>query len=145
MRFLASFFFFYLAMEWAAWAAHRYLMHGPLWWIHRDHHVRHGGFFELNDAFFLIFALPSWLGIFFGLKFHVESLTGMGFGVLAYGLTYVFVHELMIHRRRGWLPVAKRGYWGRVVRAHRAHHARAGKEDGRNFGLLWVRRPRTPP
>jgi len=28
----------FLAMEWVAWAAHKYIMHGFLWNLHEDHH-----------------------------------------------------------------------------------------------------------
>lgn len=135
-----SFILTFAAMEWVAWAAHRYLMHGPLWILHEDHHKPGRGFFERNDAFFLIFAIPSWLGIMLGLQNHLDWISGAGFGVLAYGITYVAVHEIVIHRRVTWLPVPKTGYWGAVVRAHRAHHSRATKERCTNFGLLWLPR-----
>ena len=39
----------YVSMEGAAWAAHKYLMHGPLWFLHSDHHTKEPGFFEKND------------------------------------------------------------------------------------------------
>ena len=49
----------FCVMEGVAWAAHKYLMHGAMWYFHRDHHQHEPGFFEKNDAFFLIFAVPS--------------------------------------------------------------------------------------
>ena len=61
MTVLGMFLLAYVLMEGAAWAAHRYLMHGPLWVLHADHHTKEPGFFEKNDAFFLIFAIRSWL------------------------------------------------------------------------------------
>ncbi|MFM2267096.1 MAG: hypothetical protein RL757_537, partial [Bacteroidota bacterium] len=48
-------------MEFVAWAAHKYVMHGFLWNWHEDHHKPHfekDGFWEKNDLFFLVFALP---------------------------------------------------------------------------------------
>ena len=42
----------------AWWLAHKYLMHGAMWYFHEDHHSNGPGFFEKNDAF-LIFAVPS--------------------------------------------------------------------------------------
>ena len=48
----------FAAMEWTAWLAHRYLMHGLLWFLHEDHHVKTPGALEKNDTFFLIFAVP---------------------------------------------------------------------------------------
>ena len=29
----------FIFMEFAAWATHKYLMHGVLWFLHEDHHV----------------------------------------------------------------------------------------------------------
>ena len=44
-----------LTMEFVAWFAHKYVMHGLLWIWHEDHHKPHhekDGFFEKNDLFF---------------------------------------------------------------------------------------------
>jgi len=50
----------FFLMEIVAWLTHRYIMHGLLWYFHRDHHARDNkGFFEKNDFFFLIFAYFS--------------------------------------------------------------------------------------
>ena len=49
----------FLIMEAVAWLSHKYIMHGFLWHLHKDHHKKdHYGFFEKNDYFFLIFAIP---------------------------------------------------------------------------------------
>ena len=56
----------FLLMEPITWATHKYVMHGFLWVLHRDHHQVEPGFFEKNDAFFVIFAVPSMLLIGFG-------------------------------------------------------------------------------
>jgi hypothetical protein len=53
-------------MEGITWLTHRYVMHGFLWYLHEDHHQPTGHFFEKNDAFFLIFAIPSMACIFYG-------------------------------------------------------------------------------
>jgi len=47
------------AMEAVAWAAHKYVMHGIGWGLHRDHHQPTGRAFQRNDLFALIFAIPS--------------------------------------------------------------------------------------
>ena len=45
-------------MEFIAWATHKYIMHGFLWKLHKDHHqVNKDKIFEKNDAFFLIFKI----------------------------------------------------------------------------------------
>ena len=44
-------------MEIVAWASHKYIMHGLLWFLHKDHHKKdHNSWFERNDLFFLQFA-----------------------------------------------------------------------------------------
>ncbi len=127
-----------LGMEVAAWAAHKYLMHGPLWFLHRDHHTPGEGFFERNDWFFLFFALPSMLSIQFGMYLQIYPLAAFGFGILAFGVAYVLVHEILIHRRVALFRMPKKGYWRAVVRRHQQHHQRRNKEEGVNFGMLWV-------
>ena len=50
----------FLAMEGVAWMTHKYVMHGLLWNLHEDHHKKNPtSFFEKNDYFFLIFAIPG--------------------------------------------------------------------------------------
>ena len=57
--------------ELSAWANHKYLMHGILWYLHADHHNKdHDSWYERNDFFFMIYAIPSWLLIMFGMMNH---------------------------------------------------------------------------
>ena len=42
-------------MEFMAWFTHKYIMHGLLWVLHRDHHQGSDHFLEKNDYFFIIF------------------------------------------------------------------------------------------
>jgi len=73
-------------MEFVAWAAHKYLMHGRLLWVwHEDHHRPHhheDGFFEKNDLFFLVFAIPSAASYILGLNVSgLFWLTFVGIGI----------------------------------------------------------------
>ncbi|MBK9599276.1 MAG: lycopene cyclase domain-containing protein [Flavobacteriales bacterium] len=71
----------FVAMEFVAWATHKFVMHGFLWQLHRDHHQRdHDHVLERNDSFFLIFALPS---IFL---FLIGTIRGLGTPWLWIGL-----------------------------------------------------------
>ena len=56
---IALFFGTILAMEAVAYGAHRWVMHGPGWFLHESHHRHREGLFELNDLYALIFAIPS--------------------------------------------------------------------------------------
>ena len=48
-----------LAMEWVAWASHKYVMHGFGWAWHRDHHEPHDNLLEKNDLFGVVGAAMS--------------------------------------------------------------------------------------
>lgn len=126
----------FLFMEFVAWFAHKYLMHGPLWFLHRDHHRKEPGFFERNDAFFLIFAIPSWLGLQFGSMAGFNLWFYMGLGILLYGLAYFLLHEVFIHQRFRWFRSSDSAYLRAARRAHKVHHKHLGKEDGECFGML---------
>jgi beta-carotene 3-hydroxylase len=127
-------------MEFVAWATHKYVMHGFLWVLHSDHHKKdHYGFLERNDAFFLIFAIPSMiLFIIGGIKGLHTPYLWIGLGILIYGLLYFFVHEVFIHQRIKWLRNTDNAYFLAIRRAHKVHHKHLGKEHGECFGMLIV-------
>lgn len=125
-------------MELVAWLAHRHLMHGFLWFLHEDHHVKTPGALEKNDTFFLIFAIPSWLCIMMGLMANNGVSVSVGAGIALYGLAYAIVHEVFIHQRLPFLRRSKSIYWEAVRLAHKMHHSHLGKEEGENFGMLLV-------
>lgn len=131
-----------LAMEFMAWFAHKYIMHGFLWTLHEDHHLPHhekDGFFEKNDAFFLIFAIPSAASYIIGLTYpDYFWLLFVGIGISIYGLIYFLIHDVYIHRRFKWFKQLDGWYSRGILRAHGAHHAKQTKEDGESFGLLFV-------
>jgi beta-carotene 3-hydroxylase len=125
-------------MEFVAWFAHKYVMHGFLWFLHEDHHVKEPGFFEKNDAFFLIFAIPSWLCIMLGMMNGYWVSVSIGAGIAVYGLAYFVVHEVFIHRRFNWFKNTKSVYLASVLRAHKMHHKHLGRQRGESFGMLII-------
>lgn len=133
--FLAAFF----GMEAMAWLAHKYLMHGFLWNLHEDHHKKDQyGFFEKNDYFFLIFATPGALCMFFGINAGFNAAFWVGLGITVYGLAYFLVHDVFIHQRIRWFRRTDNAYFRAIRKAHKVHHKRLTKEDGECFGMLWV-------
>ncbi len=130
----------FLLMEGAAWTAHKYLMHGPLWGLHNDHHQ--GGYhpFQKNDAFFLIFAVPCWLCSMFGSMYGLWWLFWFGVGIFLYGLCYFLVHDVVIHQRFKWFTRSEHRYIKVLRWAHKMHHKHTGKQAGESFGLLIVPR-----
>lgn len=128
----------FLAMEGITWLTHRYVMHGFLWYLHRDHHQVEPGFFEKNDLFFVIFAVPSWLLIMFGSMRGVWWWMSIGFGIMAYGLAYFIVHDVIIHQRFKWFSRSKNTYVRAIRWAHKMHHKHLDKDHGESFGMLLV-------
>lgn len=132
---LAAFF----AMEGVAWLTHKYVMHGFLWIWHKDHHKKDTyGFFEKNDYFFLVFAIPGITGLFLGMQMDYNEFFWIGLGITIYGFAYFLVHDVFIHQRIKWFRKADSVYFKAIRRAHKMHHKHLGKEDGECFGMLWV-------
>jgi beta-carotene 3-hydroxylase len=130
-----------LSMEFVAWFAHKYLMHGPLWHWHADHHKKDhasGSFWEKNDRFFLVFATPGILCLFAGSFTAYTWLLPIGIGITIYGFIYFLIHDVYIHRRFKWFRHLDNPYSRAVLRAHGAHHAKTTREDCESFGLLWI-------
>jgi beta-carotene 3-hydroxylase len=128
----------FVLMEGAAWFMHKYVMHGFLWMLHEDHHQPHPGFFEKNDAFFLMFAVPSCLLFIFGSLDGIDFRFWIGMGILLYGIAYFLIHEVLIHRRFKWFDKTSNVYFRAVRKAHKVHHKKMYKEDGECFGMLLV-------
>lgn len=131
----------FVGMEFMAWFTHKYVMHGFLWIWHEDHHLPHhekDGFFEKNDLFFLVFAIPSASCYIFGSVMQMWWLFGIGVGISIYGLTYFLIHDVYIHRRFDWFPLLDNAYSRAILRAHGAHHAKRDKHEGESFGLLVI-------
>ena len=127
-------------MEFVAWFTHKYIMHGFLWSIHKDHHVKEdkNTFIEHNDSFFIIFATPAIILILISSIYHTPYLLSIGIGITVYGLSYFLVHDVFIHNRLKWLNKIDNKYFKSIRRAHKIHHKNIFKEDGECFGMLIV-------
>ena len=125
-------------MEFWAWFMHKYVQHGPLWVLHRSHHVRPSPRpFERNDWFFVIYGVIS----------AVLFMTGdggdrwwfwVGVGIAAYGSVYFFVHDGLIHGRLPFWKKTDSVYLRALNMAHKMHHKQQGRDHSEEFGLLWV-------
>jgi beta-carotene 3-hydroxylase len=128
----------FTGMEGITWLTHRYVMHGFLWMLHKDHHQVEPGFFEKNDAFFVIFAIPSILLIAFGTFDKMWWMQSIGFGIMAYGLAYFIVHDVIIHQRFKWFTRSNNKYIRAIRWSHKMHHKHLDRHDGESFGMLYV-------
>lgn len=131
-----------IVMEFVAWATHKYVMHGLLWSWHEDHHLPHQhkeGFFEKNDLFFLVFAIPSAICYIIGTSPGGSwAFLAIGIGISIYGLIYFLIHDVYIHQRFKWFRQLDNRFSRAILRAHGTHHAIQTKEGCTSFGLLVV-------
>jgi len=128
----------FLFMEFVAWSVHKYIMHGFLWYLHKDHHqVDKNKILQKNDAFFLIFAIPSAILIIYGIENFSYQLY-IGIGIALYGLAYFVVHEIIIHQRVKILNRIDNKYIRAIRFAHKVHHKKLEKENSDSFGMLLV-------
>ena len=128
-----------LAMEGVAYGAHRWIMHGPGWFLHESHHRAREGNWELNDLYAVIFAVPSILLILGGVQLGWGAwATWVGAGIAAYGAIYFGFHDVIVHKRLAHRYVPRSAYMKRIVQAHRLHHAVETKHGTVSFGFLWA-------
>jgi beta-carotene 3-hydroxylase len=126
-------------MEIVAWASHKYIMHGFLWFLHKDHHKKdHNSWFERNDLFFLQFAGISAIFVVLWGEYDFWFGLPIAIGIFLYGLTYFIVHDIFIHQRFKIFRNIDNKYARGIRRGHKIHHKHIGKEDGECFGMLWV-------
>lgn len=138
MNFIIVLLTFFL-MEGATWLIHKYVMHGFLWSLHRDHHDHSNeGPLERNDLFFVIFALPAIALMYVGAKANYNFYFFIGTGITLYGMAYFFVHDIFIHQRVKFLKNTDNPYLLAIRRAHKQHHKHLDKHEGECFGFLWV-------
>ncbi|MBX3163659.1 MAG: sterol desaturase family protein [Bacteroidetes bacterium] len=129
----------FIAMEAVTWLIHKYVMHGFLWFLHKDHHDHSNeGKLEKNDWFFVIFALPTIALMYLGALKNFNYLFFIGLGIMLYGMAYFFVHDIFIHQRLKVFTQTQSPYFLALRRAHKQHHKHTGKEEGECFGFLYV-------
>lgn len=121
-----------VAMEPAAALLHRAVMHGSGWAWHRSHHRPRRGTFERNDLFPVTFAGLTIAAMAVATVSGHPGVVAAGWGVTAYGLAYLAVHDLCIHGRAGDRFRPRGRYLSWVADAHRVHH-RTGRAP---YGFL---------
>jgi len=126
-------------MEAVAWFTHKYVMHGILWSLHEDHHVKglRKKLFEKNDLFGVFFALISMGLIIHGAQGFKYTFF-LGLGAAAYGVAYVLFHDIFVHRRVDILKTSRIPYLNTLRRAHHTHHLVITKEGAKLFGFFFV-------
>ncbi len=121
-------------MEALSWFIHKYLFHGPLWFIHKTHHQQRHGWFELNDIFSIGFAVLSLWLMWQGRNSYNAGFF-IGLGITIYGLIYFVFHDWFIHNRFKAFKTTN-SYLLSIRRAHKIHHKSTEKLPSEEFGLL---------
>jgi len=120
----------FAGMEAVSYAVHRFVMHGPGFPVHADHHAPPRARVERNDLYPASFSIVAIALFAVGTAVPgLRLLVAAGFGMTLYGLAYVYVHEVFVHRR---LPLPRPG-WRLLVgleRRHRLHHLYGGEPYG---------------
>ncbi len=93
-----------VGMEFYARWAHKSLWHDfrPGWNVHRSHHRKHSGVWEANDVFAAMNAAPAILLCAYGFfvsGFLAAACFGVGVGMTIFGMSYMFVHDGLVHKR----------------------------------------------
>lgn len=126
-------------MECFAWFTHKYIMHGPMWFWHKSHHVPHDHALERNDLFVLLFSIPAVLGFVIGTQVPGwEFMSYVGAGVILYGILYFVFHDVIVHHRIKIPFKPQNEYLKSIMRAHYIHHRTKGREGAEAFGFLYA-------
>ncbi|MDQ6782221.1 MAG: sterol desaturase family protein [Actinomycetota bacterium] len=125
----------FVLMEPVTYAAHRWVMHGIGWFLHRSHHrIRRprgtlAAQVEANDWFPVMFAAATIAAMAVATsRPGAHLLLPIGIGVTAYGAAYATVHDLYIHGRFVRAPVV--APLERLRAAHALHHRFGGEPYG---------------
>ena len=74
-------------------------MHGFLWSLHKDHHIKdHKSWFERNDLFFIFYALVSSGFVILWGEANFWAGLPIAAGIFIYGMTYFLVHDVFIEK-----------------------------------------------
>jgi len=122
----------FVAMEAVSYVTHRFVMHGFGFSLHKSHHVNRDGGFEMNDLYPMMFSSVAILSFTAGtFSPALRPLVLAGTGITLYGVAYLFVHEIYIHRRL-WTLKGRYRLLEWMKASHRIHHLFGGEP----FGML---------
>ncbi len=128
-----------VGMELWAGLLHGRIWHSVLWSVHRSHHRKRRGRMEANDALSVLHAPIAIAFILYGCRAHPGTLReivfGVGIGMTMFGLSYLVVHDGLVHERLPVSGLLRFEYFRRVRDAHLVHHTTArGKAP---YGLFF--------
>ncbi|KAG7671601.1 putative Beta-carotene 3-hydroxylase, chloroplastic [Nannochloris sp. 'desiccata'] len=128
-----------VGMEMYARFAHKILWHDNKlgYAIHKSHHVPRVGAFEANDIYAVMNAVPAVLLCGYGFL-RPDMIGGMcfgaGLGISLFGMSYLFIHDGLVHKRFPVGPLADVPELRRIAIAHQIHHT--DKFGGVPYGMF---------
>ncbi len=126
-----------VVMEAFAWFLHKYILHGPLWVLHKSHHEPQKTWWEWNDLVSLFYGVLAAAFIMYGITFS-HWIQFIGWGITVYGFLYFTLHDIIVHRRIKVPYQFSHPYLKRLIRAHKIHHKHLQKEGSEAFGFLYA-------
>lgn len=118
---------------------HKYIMHGFLWSIHRDHHFYTGKKYQKNDLFSYSAAAVAIILLVTGFFSGFDLKFSIGLGMTVYGVGYFIFHDGVFHHRYGIKYKPKGRFIKRILNAHAMHHQKSNKPyTGVSFGFFIV-------
>ena len=124
-------------MEGWAWASHKYILHGPLWFLHKTHHSYQPGWWEWNDLVSVAYGIAASVLIIHGIQTESYTLS-IGLGISVYGIVYFVFHDVIIHQRIHLSFTSRNSYINRLIHAHKVHHRHPNKKGSEAFGFLYA-------
>jgi beta-carotene 3-hydroxylase len=125
-------------MEGISWLMHKYLQHGVLWILHKDHHEYSKGKLEKNDVFTFFFTLLTMGLLIFGFLDGFDYKFWFGLGIFLYGMGFFLYHDMVFHKRIKIKYKPKNKYLKRIIHAHKMHHQKSTSNSGVSFGFFFL-------
>jgi beta-carotene 3-hydroxylase len=86
-------------MKFVAYLPHKYFMHVILWKLGKDYYKNTKKASSKKRCFFIIFAISGDTLMIFGASKNYNLISWIDLEVALYGLVYLLIHEIYIHRR----------------------------------------------
>ena len=91
-------------------------------------------FINLFDLSSFPIGTSSWAIL--GILNNNPILLSIGLGILAYGLIYICLHDIMVHKRLGFSIKPTNKYLMKIKHSHLKHHSNKTKNGATNFGFI---------
>ena len=124
---LNSIMFSFLSMEYFIRYSHKYLWHGPLWFLHAPHHAKpsndqvdENDILGMGNAVWIMAMMAYW-SQYPESKYFVQ-IGGYFIGVILYGTLVLYLHDGLSHNRFSTVPIFFKKKLRKEAALHLRHH-----------------------